>query len=377
MITHDDALPFWAALMDSARSCRNGAEGSTPERLDAAKKQEVLDYLHQASDNIRVHLKPFHEGEVETRVGFCCAFPHEHDDSENQTERPNLYQGWQDTKKALRENKILHLYMNIDVLVDFDMWTYDWMYRTAADLREAMLNFATELCHQFAHAMADISQNGGEGPQFNNEAVIEPGFSFEQFVFGGRLNPDGYGGFWIRPSSSARMGPESMISVPLAELHCLLRRPVCLTAKCGSNCSTSASGTRPTLSRSSGFATPRRIGITAIATRAKSCPEVCAFARRRRSVDTTKLSMLDVMTFWRIYQMVGAALSTRTRIRAVSLRTISPVRPPPAVGGCTVGCRCLRVLKLPELALGRVRRTYRLHEAHESRWAYSVWNILR
>ena len=62
-----------------------------------------------------------------------------------------------------------------------------------------MLNFATELCHQFAHAMADISQNGGEGPQFNNEAVIEPGFSFEQFVFGGRLNPDGYGGFWIAP----------------------------------------------------------------------------------------------------------------------------------------------------------------------------------
>ena len=204
MITHDDALPFWAALMDSARSSEGDAKRSTrsrvrtPERLDAAKKQEVLDYLHQAAANIRVHLKPFSEGEVETRAGFCCAFPLEQDGSEEQHDRPEFYHGWQDGKPALKDY-FVHLYMNIDLLIDFDVWTSDWMHRTAADLRKAMLPFATEVCHQFAHAMTDISQNGGESPQFNDETVIEPGFSFEQFIFGGRLNPNGNGGFWVAP----------------------------------------------------------------------------------------------------------------------------------------------------------------------------------
>lgn len=89
MITHDDALPFWAALMDSKRSGKGDAERSTrsrvrtPGRLDAAKKQEVLDHLRIAAANIRVHLKPFSKGEVKTRAGFCCAFPLEQDGSED------------------------------------------------------------------------------------------------------------------------------------------------------------------------------------------------------------------------------------------------------------------------------------------------------
>ena len=223
--------------------------------------------------------------------------------------------------------------MNIDLLIDFYMWTSDWMHRTAADLRRAMLPFATEVCHQFAHAMTDITQNGGESPQFNDETVIEPGFCFEQFIFGGRLNPNGNGGFWVAPwpdystEQFCANGAENRISVPLAELHYLRRRPGCLTTKCGSSCSNSASGTRPTrameLPRSSGFATPRRIGITAIATHVKSCPEVCAFARQRGSVDTTELSMLDNMTLWRMDQTTGTALSTRNRMRPLSLRAIS------------------------------------------------------
>lgn len=205
MITHDDALPFWAALMDSARSGEGDAKRSTrspvrtPERLDAAKKQEVLDYLHQAAANIRVHLKPFSKGEVKTRAGFCCAFPLEQDGSDKRTNRPEFYHGCQDGKPALKDY-FVHLYMNIEVLVDFNMWTCDWMRRTAADLREAMLTFATELCHQFAHAMADIFLRTAVnllGSTTKPSSSL--GFSFEQFIFDGRLNPGGDGGFWDAP----------------------------------------------------------------------------------------------------------------------------------------------------------------------------------
>lgn len=207
MITHDNALPLWAGLMDCARSDKEDAGRSTTrfracagERVDAAKKREVLDYLHQAADNIRVHLKPFYEGEVETMAGFCCAFPLEQDDdSGKQPDRPEFYHGWQDGKPALKEDYFVHLYMDIHLLIDFDMWTNCWRHRTVADLRQAMLQFATALCHQFAHAMADISQNGGESPRFSDEAVVEPGFAWEQFVFGSRLNPDGNSGFWVAP----------------------------------------------------------------------------------------------------------------------------------------------------------------------------------
>lgn len=203
MITHDDALPFWAGLMDCARSSKSDERrpfhARTGEHLDAAKKREVLHYLHQAADNIRVHLKPFYKGEVETMAGFCCAFPLEQDNSGKPPSQPKFYHGWQDGKPALQEDYFVHLYMDIHLLIDFDMWTNCWRRRTPADLREAILHFATALCHQFAHAMADISQNGGESPRSNDESIAEPGFAWEHFVFGGRLNPDGNGGFWVAP----------------------------------------------------------------------------------------------------------------------------------------------------------------------------------
>lgn len=206
MITHDDALPFWAGLMDCAKSGKDGecTRFSVPagEHLDPAKKQEVLDYLQQATRRIRIHLKSFdraEKGVAETCGGFCCAFPFEQQDSSDKNpDQPKFYHGWQNGP-ALHEDYFAHIYMNMHHLVDFDMWTHDWMSRTASELREAMLRFATTLCYQFAHAMADISQNGGASPHLNDETFIEPGFSWEQFVFGGRLNPDGNGRFWVAP----------------------------------------------------------------------------------------------------------------------------------------------------------------------------------
>lgn len=110
MITHEDALLFWAGLMDCAKSGKDGERTrlTVPagERLDAAKKQEVLEYLQQATRRIRIHLKSFYMGEenvTETCGGFCCAFPLEQDGSDKSPDQPKTYYGWQNGQPALQE----------------------------------------------------------------------------------------------------------------------------------------------------------------------------------------------------------------------------------------------------------------------------------
>lgn len=70
---------------------------------------------------------------------------------------------------------------------------------TVSDLRNFMLNFAVTLGHEFAHAMADLTQNGQGMPSLNEETVIETGVSWEHFVLSGRLCTDENGSYCVAP----------------------------------------------------------------------------------------------------------------------------------------------------------------------------------
>lgn len=76
-----------------------------------------------------------------------------------------------------------------------------WQNTTVTDLRASILQFAITLCHEFAHALAAITQNGPRIPRFNEECVVETGFSWEQYVFGGvaMANPDDSTDLWLSP----------------------------------------------------------------------------------------------------------------------------------------------------------------------------------
>jgi hypothetical protein len=81
-------------------------------------------------------------------------------------------------------------FLNVDSLLGCDMSSDDWLDSTVSETRASIIRFAITIGHEFAHAMVEITQNGGPSPRLNDEAVVETGFSWEQFVFGGKLSFD-------------------------------------------------------------------------------------------------------------------------------------------------------------------------------------------
>jgi hypothetical protein len=81
------------------------------------------------------------------------------------------------------------LYANI-VLNTSDMDGYDqradpWKQFTVSALKREIFNGARVLCHEIAHALVNYSFGFEEDPAFNEEKMIETGFSLENFIFGG------------------------------------------------------------------------------------------------------------------------------------------------------------------------------------------------
>jgi hypothetical protein len=213
IITHEDTLPFWAGLMDfkppDGDSEDKGFNVRARKRLNAAKKEEVLEYLNHAASRIRFHLKSFSEAglreEIAAGYGFEAYFDYWEDPYNCDPRQPEATYGFTDGKPALHKDCFVHVWLNVDELVSPDMAEDDWDDVKVSDLRSSMLQFATTLGHEFAHAMADITQNGQGVPGLNEEMVIETGFSWEHFVFGGRLCSDDNGGFCVAPWPDERI----------------------------------------------------------------------------------------------------------------------------------------------------------------------------
>lgn len=84
LITHEDTLPFWAGLMDCSYAGKDGKRKDfvvrARKRLGAAKKKEVLEYLHHVAGRVRTHFKSFSASEVRGEkangYGFIQSFPY-------------------------------------------------------------------------------------------------------------------------------------------------------------------------------------------------------------------------------------------------------------------------------------------------------------
>jgi hypothetical protein len=207
MITHEYTLPFWAGLIDCARPSEDGKRREfnvrARKRLNAAKEKEVLEYLNHAAGRIRIHLKSFSAAGVRVwktaGLGFVQFFDYWEDPYNCDPNQPEATYGFRDGKPALYKDCFVHMWLNVDQLVYRDLAEDDWDAMTISDMRGSMLQFATTFGHELAHAMVDITQNGRGIPSFNEEMVIETGFSWEHFVLGGRLCTDDSGRFCVAP----------------------------------------------------------------------------------------------------------------------------------------------------------------------------------
>jgi hypothetical protein len=113
VITHEDTLPFWAGLIDCAKSSKDEEAKEfhvrARKRIDAAKEKEVLDYLTYAAGRIRIHLMSFEEAgesamlDVENH-GFVQSFDHWKDPSNYDQDSPDGIYGWTDGKPAFTRN---------------------------------------------------------------------------------------------------------------------------------------------------------------------------------------------------------------------------------------------------------------------------------
>jgi len=207
LITHEDTLPFWAGLIDCSGPDKDGKKKDfvvrARKRLSAAKRKEVLEYLNHAAGLIRIHSKSFSEagvqGELAAGYGFVQSFPYWQDPYNCDPNQPEATYGFKAGKPALHNDYFVHMWLNVDQLVYSELAEDDWDEMRVSDLRSSMLQFATTLGHEFAHAMVDITQNGQGTPTLNEEMVVETGFSWEHFVFGGRLCTDDKGSLCVAP----------------------------------------------------------------------------------------------------------------------------------------------------------------------------------
>lgn len=209
IITHEDTLPFWAGLIDCA--VNQATDSPRPfyvrarKRLPADKANSVLEFLAGVASSIRFHFKSFKSFEDQhshPRDGFCTFLLIWEDDPNFDPNWPELYNyAWRDGKPVMQADMFPQIFLNVDSLAGCDMSSDDWLDRTVSDIRASILRVAATIGHEFAHAMAEITQDGGPAPRLNDEAVVETGFSWENFVFGGRLDfdDDGDGRLLVSP----------------------------------------------------------------------------------------------------------------------------------------------------------------------------------
>lgn len=72
----------------------------------------------------------------------------------------------------------------------FEQTTGDWKQFTVAALRREIIDGARLLCHEIAHALVTHSFMFENDPAFNDEKMVETGYSMENYLFGGVLRRD-------------------------------------------------------------------------------------------------------------------------------------------------------------------------------------------
>ena len=239
ILTHKDTLPFWTAIIKAAE----GPESEKhhyhvpPRRVDTPKTaladKKTLDHLVSVAGKVRFHFKAFQDlchripDHNETgQAGFLGPYCPDVKDPElrlaklatliffaGDVEKPSFdmdqleaifepkgekkpacdestFCGWRDGKPVTEDTAFPHIFINLNHIAGYDMSNDDWQKLTVSQLRLSILTGANTICHEFAHAMIKLSfQDMPEPPLMNAEVVREDGFSFENYVFGGILEP--------------------------------------------------------------------------------------------------------------------------------------------------------------------------------------------
>jgi hypothetical protein len=190
MILHDDALPFWAGLMDAVDWNADTANVSFkvyPRRhLDQAHKARTLQHLENfAANHVRFHFKARHkdDGSLESFEGECEPVRVLDDDPVVATCAGAMkYYGWREGKPTIvhRQQEFSHITINLAKFLPTRPLE-DLLSMTVTDLKVRMVDDAMKLCHELGHALEqhNCDHDYFRPPPMNDEIVVETGFSLQ------------------------------------------------------------------------------------------------------------------------------------------------------------------------------------------------------
>ena len=207
-LTHDNTLPFWAGILDCARGPRQEVARfhvHPRRRLSEARKADTLRQLERFANEVRIHFKQFGE---EDGQGGSAGFANNMFVSEKDPDfDPATYfdltcnhlslsscdcpkgavYAFRDGKPVVEDSRFQHIFMNTKMIKGFDMRSRQWQGLSIWDLQTSIFATASTLCHEFSHAF--MIYHVGRDAYMNDESISETGFSWENFTFGGAIQP--------------------------------------------------------------------------------------------------------------------------------------------------------------------------------------------
>jgi hypothetical protein len=190
MLVHDSTLPFWAGIVDCLGEDDEVAYqfyAPETEYLSAERKEWVLQHLHGFADRVCFHYKA-NENHRTLGIGVPFGDP----DFNKNLKQP--YFAYKDGKPTIETGLPLYanIVLNVSDMHGYDQRTDSWKQCTVSALKREIFTGAKLFRHEIAHALVNYSFGFEEDPVFNEEKMIENGFSLENFLFGGvvRRNED-------------------------------------------------------------------------------------------------------------------------------------------------------------------------------------------
>jgi hypothetical protein len=200
MLLHDDALPFWAGLMDAvdweADEPSISFKVHPRRRLSKYRKERTLEHLEEfAAEHIRFHFKvrqnddgSMWDCDGETNSQTVLEDDPLHPGTGCTVRKDWKFYGWRDGKPIIvdRMQDFSHITMNLAMFLPTRP-VEDLLSMTVSEMKLRMVGSAITLCHELAHALErhNCDRDYFTAPVMNDEIVVETGFSFENFLHGG------------------------------------------------------------------------------------------------------------------------------------------------------------------------------------------------
>lgn len=199
IITHSDALPFWAGIIECGLSedPTNVFRVHPRKHLSPEREKATLWHLRQLAHHIRIHFVLF-DNDLQ---GLQTTFHIEDDDPDYDHTRDrrfchpdgycsaecnNAVYGYKNGKPAIVNYPFPHIYMNTAHMYGINM--SDLLYMTITEAKECTFQSAVTLSHEVSHALMELYNTGRPPALMNDEPIAETGMSLETHLFGGIVN---------------------------------------------------------------------------------------------------------------------------------------------------------------------------------------------